>query len=42
MPELPPRDYVPPAYEGPTKAEVLALRSQFLTPALVTYFRENV
>ena len=40
MPELPPCDYVPPAYEGPTKEEVIALRSQFLTPALVTYFRE--
>ena len=40
MPELPPCDYIPPAYEGPTKEEVIALRSQFLTPALVTYFRE--
>ena len=40
MPELPPCDYIPPAYEGPTKEEVIALRSKFLTPALVTYFRE--
>lgn len=31
-PELPPCDFVPPAYVGPSKAEVLALRKQFLNP----------
>eukprot|EP00887_Chlorella_sp_A99_P004646 scaffold4.g4646.t1 len=31
-PELPPCDFVPPAYNGPPKEEVLALRKQFLNP----------
>ncbi|MDP7267454.1 MAG: aspartate aminotransferase family protein [Pirellulales bacterium] len=42
MPQLPPCDYVPAKYEGPTKAEVARLRSQFLTPSLVTYYRDPV
>ena len=40
MPQLPPCDYAPAKYEGPSKAEVAKLRSQFLTPALVTYYRD--
>jgi alanine-glyoxylate transaminase/(R)-3-amino-2-methylpropionate-pyruvate transaminase len=42
MPQLPPCEYVPAKYEGPSKAEVVALRSRFLTPALVTYYRDPV
>ncbi len=42
MPQLPPCDYVPAKYEGPTKTEVAHLRSQFLTPSLVTYYRDPV
>ena len=42
MPQLPPCEYVPGKYEGPSKAEVIALRSRFLTPALVTYYRDPV
>ena len=30
--ELPAFDYTPPPYTGPGKAEVLALRKQFLSP----------
>ena len=40
MPQLPPCDYAPAKYEGPSKAEIAKLRSQFLTPALVTYYRD--
>src|SRR6185503_16985152 len=39
-PQLPPCDHVPAPYDGPSKAEVLALRQQFLTPGLVTYYRD--
>ena len=42
MPQLPPCEYVPAKYEGPSKAEVVTLRSRFLTPALVTYYRDPV
>ena len=42
MPQIPPCEYVPAKYEGPSKAEVVALRSRFLTPALVTYYRDPV
>ena len=31
-PALPPFDYVPPKYTGPSKEEVLSLRKQFLSP----------
>ena len=32
VPELPPCDFIPPPYTGPSKDEVLALRKQFLNP----------
>lgn len=37
---LPVCDHQPQPYDGPPKAEVLALRRQYLTPGLVTYYRE--
>src|SRR5262245_45396800 len=37
---LPPFDHEPAPYDGPSKAEVLALRRQYLTPGLITYYRE--
>ena len=39
MSDLPKCDYVPETYVGPSKEEVKHLRSEFLTPALVTYYR---
>jgi len=36
---LPMTDHVPEPYHGPTRAEVLALRTQYLTPGLITYYR---
>ena len=32
LPPLPPCDFTPPVYDGPSKAEVLGLRKQFLSP----------
>src|SRR5277367_3199871 len=38
--ELPGSAHVPSPYEGPTRDEVLALRREYLTPGLITYYRE--
>ncbi len=32
--------HIPRAYEGPTREEVIAMRTQYVTPGLVTYYRE--
>ncbi len=42
MAELPTCAYAPPPYDGPSKDEVVKLRSEFLTPALVTYYRNPI
>jgi alanine-glyoxylate transaminase/(R)-3-amino-2-methylpropionate-pyruvate transaminase len=39
---LPPTDFRPSPYAGPSAEEVLALRKQFLTPALFTYYRKPI
>lgn len=38
--ELPLTDHVPLPYDGPPRDEVLGLRKQYLTPGLLTYYRE--
>jgi alanine-glyoxylate transaminase/(R)-3-amino-2-methylpropionate-pyruvate transaminase len=38
--ELPVTNHVPRPYDGPPRSEVLALRKQYLTPGLLTYYRE--
>jgi alanine-glyoxylate transaminase/(R)-3-amino-2-methylpropionate-pyruvate transaminase len=40
VPRLPPCDHVPEPYNGPSKDEVLALRRRYLTPGLITYYRD--
>jgi len=40
MPQLPPTDHRPQPYEGPTIAEVAALRQRYLSPALLTYYKD--
>ncbi|REK09995.1 MAG: aspartate aminotransferase family protein [Planctomycetota bacterium] len=40
--QLPICDHRPEPYEGPPKPEVLALRKKYLTPGLVTYYRDPV
>jgi alanine-glyoxylate transaminase/(R)-3-amino-2-methylpropionate-pyruvate transaminase len=37
---LPPCDHVPQPYSGPSAAEVLALRKQFLNPAIFHYYKK--
>jgi len=39
-PTLPPSDHRPLPYAGPSKHEVLALRRQFVNPAIFTYYKE--
>jgi alanine-glyoxylate transaminase/(R)-3-amino-2-methylpropionate-pyruvate transaminase len=41
-PELPPFDHQPQPYIGPSAAEVLALRQEFLSPALFAYYKKPV
>jgi alanine-glyoxylate transaminase/(R)-3-amino-2-methylpropionate-pyruvate transaminase len=38
--QLPPTSHRPAPYTGPSRDEVIALRQQYLTPGLVTYYRE--
>lgn len=37
---LPVSDHKPSEYDGPTKSEVLALRQKYVTPGLVTYYKD--
>lgn len=39
-PALPPCDHRPRSYTGPSKQEVLALRKQYVNPAIFTYYKE--
>jgi alanine-glyoxylate transaminase/(R)-3-amino-2-methylpropionate-pyruvate transaminase len=41
-PTLPPCDFQPQPYDGPSKDAVLDMRREFLTPALVTYYAEPI
>ena len=38
--EMPACDYVPRKYEGPSKAELIAMRQQFTNPAIFTVYKE--
>ena len=40
--QLPPTDHKPKPYTGPSKEEVLALRRQFVNPAVFTIYREPI
>src|SRR5271156_868389 len=37
---LPISSHTPSPYDGPSRDEVLAMRRQYLTPGLITYYRE--
>ena len=37
---LPTTDHKPAPYDGPSKQEVVALRQQYLSPGLITYYRD--
>ncbi|KAJ8650825.1 hypothetical protein MRB53_003848 [Persea americana] len=40
IPKMPPFDYTPPPYEGPSSAEILQKRREFLSPSMF-YFYNN-
>lgn len=40
--QLPPTDHKPRPYTGPSRAEVLALRRQYVNPAVFTIYREPI
>ena len=42
MPTLPPFDYTPMPYDGPSPSEVLELRKQFVNPAIFHYYKKPV
>ena len=37
---LPICDHKPVPYDGPSRDEVLALRHQYLSPGIITYYRD--
>lgn len=39
-PALPAYDHKPSPYAGPSKAETVAMRQEFLSPAILTYYKE--
>ena len=41
-PQLPPFDHVPQQYRGPSAEEVLALRKQYLNPAIFTFYKQPI
>ena len=41
-PQLPPFDYVPQPYSGPSAEEVLALRKQYLNPAIFAFYKRPI
>lgn len=41
-PELPPFAYTPPAYTGPSKESVRALRHEFMNPAIFHFYKDPV
>jgi alanine-glyoxylate transaminase/(R)-3-amino-2-methylpropionate-pyruvate transaminase len=41
-PELPPFDHQPQPYAGPSAEEVLALRQEFLSPAIFAYYKRPI
>ncbi|KAL6568782.1 hypothetical protein OROHE_004466 [Orobanche hederae] len=42
FPKMPPSDYVPPSYTGPTAAEILSKRKDFLSPSMFYFHNKPV
>ena len=42
MPQLPPFDYTPMPYNGPSPEEILALRKEFVNPAIFHYYKKPI
>jgi len=41
-PQMPPTDYKPRPYNGPSRAEVLAMRKQYANPAIFTIYKDPI
>ena len=39
IPELPPYDHQPKPYHGPSSEQVMDMRKRYLTPSLMTYYK---
>ncbi|WP_146575222.1 aspartate aminotransferase family protein [Botrimarina hoheduenensis] len=39
-PQLPPCDHTPTPYDGPSREEVIALRTQYVSPGVITYYKD--
>ena len=39
-PAMPSSDHVPQPYQGPSREDVIAMRREFLSPSLLTYYSE--
>lgn len=42
MASLPPFDYIPKPYDGPSPEEILALRKEFVNPAIFHYYKKPI
>lgn len=42
IPKMPPFDYTPPPYEGPSSAEILQKRREFLSPSMFYFYNNPV
>ena len=42
MAQLPPFDYTPKTYDGPSPEEILALRKEFVNPAIFHYYKKPI
>jgi len=42
LPKMPPFNYSPPPYDGPSTAEIIAKRREFLSPALFHFYNTPV
>ncbi len=42
VPSLPPCDHTPAPYRGPSREDVMAMRQEFLSPAILTYYKNPV
>jgi hypothetical protein len=42
LPKMPPFDYSPPPYNGPSAGEILAKRKAYLNPALLHFYNKAV
>jgi alanine-glyoxylate transaminase/(R)-3-amino-2-methylpropionate-pyruvate transaminase len=41
-PQMPPTDHQPRPYDGPSRAEVIAMRKQYANPAITTLYKEPI